>query len=542
MSSRGSWAAEMNGFPDHGRDARGGSPSAEEEQAHGRVQLVREPEFMLGPLLVQPSTRQVLADAKAETIEPRVMQVLVTLARQRGKVVSRDELVERCWGGRAVREDALIRSIAKVRRLGESCGGFVLETIPRVGYRLNEATAEAVETGARDKSTSRSGSVTRRGLLRGALLGAAGGFGVWAGLRDRPNPRVAELMERGRQALREELPDADAQGAGFLREAVSLEPDNAEAWGLLALALRNAVENASPRDTTETVRACELAARRALALNPREGNALAALAGLRPFFGDWLAAEDRLRGVLDIAPGNAAAVSELVTLLQSVGRCRESWNWNERSAALDPLSPVPQYRRALKHWIFGRIGQADLAIDRALQLWPRHPGVWNSRLQIFAFTGRARAALALIEDEPARPSTFSRKAYDLWRISLVALETGDSKDVTAAGRANVEAAPLSPGFANNAVMVLSLLGETDSAFAVTDGYLLRRGPLVGRLWTGNGQMPVNDQRWRRTMMLFTPATAALRADPRFGALCEGIGLADYWRRRAVRPDFPFSAA
>ncbi|HEX6374921.1 MAG TPA: winged helix-turn-helix domain-containing protein [Allosphingosinicella sp.] len=478
----------------------------------------------------------------AETIEPRVMQVLVTLARQRGKVVSRDELVERCWEGRAVSEDAINRSIAKVRRLGEACGEFVLETIPRVGYRLTEATGATAEITARDdKVWTRFHPVTRRRLLGAALLASVAGFTIWAGLRDGANPRVAELMQLGRQALREELPDSDAQGAGFFREAVSIEPDNAEAWGLLALALRNAVENAPPRDTTETVRACELAARRALSLDPLEGNALAALAGLQPFFGDWLAAEDRLRGVLAIAPGNVAAIGELVTLLQSVGRCRDSWVWNERAAALDPLSPVPQYRRALKHWIFGRVSEADLAIDRALQLWPRHPGVWNSRLQIFAFTGRAPAALALIADEPARPPTFSRQAYDLWRTSLVALDSGDPKDVSAARKANVEAAPRSPGFANNAVMVLSLLGEIDAAFAVTDGYLLRRGALVGRLWTGNGQMPVNDQRWRRTMMLFTPATAALRADPRFGELCAGIGLADYWRRRAIQPDFPIAA-
>lgn len=513
--------------------------SARPAPGGGPIELASEPDFTLGRLHVRPSTRQLLFPRGAEMVEPRVMQVLAVLAGRRGGVVSRDELVRLCWGGLAVSEDAINRSVAKVRRIGEHHGGFEVETIPRVGYLLREngagtglAAAEKVP-GAAPVATQRP---SRRWLLAGA--GAVGLAGIAAAFfpRTSADPRVQPLLERAGQALREELPDSDAQGVGFLREAVKIEPDNAAAWGMLALALRNVAENGGPAETEAAVRECQLVARRALALDPREGNALAALATLRPFFGDWLAAEDRLTSVLAVAPGNTAAIGELTMLLQSVGRCRDSWRWNERAAALDPFSPVHQYRRALKHWIFARIEQADLVIDRALQLWPRHPGVWNSRLTIFAFTGRARAALAMIEDQAARPPTFAAESLDYWRTSLRALDTGNRLDVAAATEANKEAAPRSPGFANNAIMVLSMLGETDSAFAVAEGYLLRRGPLAGTLWTGSGQMPVNDQRRRRTMMLFTPAAAAMRADPRFPLLCRAIGLDDYWRRRNVIPD------
>ena len=48
------------------------------------------------------------------------MQVLVALARRRGQVVSRDQLIETCWAGRVVGEDAINRCIAKVRRLGRN--------------------------------------------------------------------------------------------------------------------------------------------------------------------------------------------------------------------------------------------------------------------------------------------------------------------------------------------------------------------------------------------------------------------------------------
>jgi DNA-binding winged helix-turn-helix (wHTH) protein/TolB-like protein len=99
------------------------------------IELAEEVDFSLGKLRVRPSAREVRSDDQVESLEPRVMQVLVALARRRGEVVSRDQLIELCWGGRVVSDDALNASIAKVRRLA-SDSTFTLETIPRIGYRL----------------------------------------------------------------------------------------------------------------------------------------------------------------------------------------------------------------------------------------------------------------------------------------------------------------------------------------------------------------------------------------------------------------------
>jgi DNA-binding winged helix-turn-helix (wHTH) protein len=106
-----------------------------------QIVLANEPDFRLGGLQVSPGRRQILAGPAAETLQPRVMQVFVALAVRRGDVVSRDELMARCWGGFAVSDDAIHRCIARLRRLAESHGGFSLETIPRVGYRLVECQA-----------------------------------------------------------------------------------------------------------------------------------------------------------------------------------------------------------------------------------------------------------------------------------------------------------------------------------------------------------------------------------------------------------------
>jgi TolB-like protein/DNA-binding winged helix-turn-helix (wHTH) protein/Tfp pilus assembly protein PilF len=70
------------------------------------------------------------------------MQVLVALVRAGGAVVSRDDLILRCWDGRVVGEAAINRCIFKLRELADAGEGrtyFHIETIARVGYRLEPA-------------------------------------------------------------------------------------------------------------------------------------------------------------------------------------------------------------------------------------------------------------------------------------------------------------------------------------------------------------------------------------------------------------------
>jgi DNA-binding winged helix-turn-helix (wHTH) protein len=104
-----------------------------------RIMLAHEAEFTLGGLRISPPKREVVAGAAREVLQPRIMQVLVVLARRRGQVVSRDELIRTCWDGYAVSDDAIHRCIGRIRRLSEAHGGFCLETVPRVGYQLTEA-------------------------------------------------------------------------------------------------------------------------------------------------------------------------------------------------------------------------------------------------------------------------------------------------------------------------------------------------------------------------------------------------------------------
>ena len=100
------------------------------------MDLAREAPFRLGAVEVHPSLSEVEWQGAREALQPKVMQVLVALAHARGEVVSREGLIDACWGGRAVGDDAIHRCIAQLRRLAGRTGAFTVETIPRVGHRL----------------------------------------------------------------------------------------------------------------------------------------------------------------------------------------------------------------------------------------------------------------------------------------------------------------------------------------------------------------------------------------------------------------------
>ncbi|WP_298401410.1 winged helix-turn-helix domain-containing protein [Sphingobium sp.] len=106
------------------------------------ILLARIAPFRLGAVQVEPAHCLIRNDAGTEqAIEPRMMQVLVALARADGAIVTRDELIASCWGGRIVSNDAVSRVISHLRLLagGIAAGSFQMETLPRIGYRLTVA-------------------------------------------------------------------------------------------------------------------------------------------------------------------------------------------------------------------------------------------------------------------------------------------------------------------------------------------------------------------------------------------------------------------
>ena len=102
----------------------------------GCIDLSIEPAFSVGSAKVNPACREARYAGKAERLQPQNLKVLIALVQGGGQVVTRDELTDRCWNGRVVGEDVINHVILSLRQFEARAGGFVIETVPKSGYRL----------------------------------------------------------------------------------------------------------------------------------------------------------------------------------------------------------------------------------------------------------------------------------------------------------------------------------------------------------------------------------------------------------------------
>lgn len=484
--------------------------------------------FDLGPVTVCPSTRTLQGPRGATDVEPRVMQVLLVLADCAGQVVTRETLFTRCWGGVFVGDDSLNRAVAALRRALADVGGadVEIETIPRTGYRLTGNIAEA--------AAGRGAVVSRRRLIAGgAGVAIVASGGLWWSMRSREDARFDALLEVGESAIRTE--DANKDIVHSLEQAVAMRPNSARAWGLLAFFSAILAQLSEPRDAAPLISRAQDAAHRAFAIDSNEPNALLAMFELEGSTLDWFSRDQRLRRIIAIDPTRIWAIAELVLMLQAAGLNRESRYWNERAISLVPLSLDFLTKRALKLWIAHRVSEADKVIDQVRALYPTNDWPWFCRFLIFATTGRAQAAQVMLKSDPKMIPDPPEAA--MWRAALSALMEPSPAAIDRTQRACFDAAKVAGQTHGQGVMILSALGDVDGAFAIANGSLLGLGSIIRAERPGSNGATEDAVNRINMQWLWTPPCAAVRRDPRFGPLCDGIGLTEYWRRRGVQPDY-----
>lgn len=94
--------------------------------------------FRVGSWLVQPELNTALRDHTSVHLTPKVIQVLVCLAKHAGQSVTKEELIQAVWPDTFVSDDVLKGSISELRRAFEDDAKepHVIQTIPKRGYRL----------------------------------------------------------------------------------------------------------------------------------------------------------------------------------------------------------------------------------------------------------------------------------------------------------------------------------------------------------------------------------------------------------------------
>jgi Tol biopolymer transport system component/DNA-binding winged helix-turn-helix (wHTH) protein len=106
--------------------------------------------FRVGDWLVEPAWNRLSRDGATEKLEPRVMRLLVTLAAEAGRPLSRKRLLDRVWPDVTVNEEALSRAVSQLRRaLGDDPKeARYLQTVHKSGYCLVAPVDRAADPAA----------------------------------------------------------------------------------------------------------------------------------------------------------------------------------------------------------------------------------------------------------------------------------------------------------------------------------------------------------------------------------------------------------
>src|SRR5262245_44857571 len=256
--------------------------------------------------------RRLMRGTEAVCLPPRAYDVLVALVQQRGRLVTKDELLKRLWPRSFVEEGSLNVYVSVLRKaLGEDAHRPIyIETVARSGYRL---------IGAVTCDLPHEKPLTPSAIKRPVEL--------------------YELVGRGRSHLLSgsffELPAAlDA-----FRSAIEIDPTYAPAHAGLARAqCVQAVFRAVPHQ--EAFAEANASALRALAMDSASADAQVAL-GTVLFLSewDWTAAEHSLHRALEINPDHTEALLQYGSLQEALGRLDEGLRCKQQALASDPRSP-----------------------------------------------------------------------------------------------------------------------------------------------------------------------------------------------------------
>ncbi len=105
--------------------------------------------YAFGPFKLDAHRRVLLRARKPVHVEPKVLDLLVVLVQNCGRVVNRDDLINQLWPDTFVEESNLTVNMAKLRdALGETPNEHrYVQTVPRRGYRFVACVTEELHRG-----------------------------------------------------------------------------------------------------------------------------------------------------------------------------------------------------------------------------------------------------------------------------------------------------------------------------------------------------------------------------------------------------------
>jgi serine/threonine-protein kinase len=258
-----------------------------------------------------------------------------------------------------------------------------------------------------------------------AALGASG-----------PNDfRVYDAYLRGMAAFRLRDRTSLLAAVAHFEEALEQDPGYSEAWSGLAAALSElwTQYSSEPRGGPLDTRAVA-AARRALALDPENAEAMRLLATPTARAGDVAEARALLARAATLRPGSVEVALSRGAFHLRHGEFGEALTAFETAVRIDPFSAITHLQLGRARFYAGDHEAALLHLERAAALNPGYPRVAAQRaivLRSLRRNAEAREAFLRLLPGPARP--FARAGARLlgddrfarWLFAAAALRTGD---------------------------------------------------------------------------------------------------------------------
>ena len=142
--------------------------------AHRFDNVDAERDFRLGLWLVKPASNEIVYQHESRRLEHKVMRLLVFLAQEAGRDLSREEILRGVWGDGVHNEEVLTVAVSALRKaLGDDPKSpRFIKTVPRYGYHMLQAADAMVEKSTPPPLWRRLAQrVGLRFLIMAALLG-----------------------------------------------------------------------------------------------------------------------------------------------------------------------------------------------------------------------------------------------------------------------------------------------------------------------------------------------------------------------------------
>ena len=128
--------------------------------------------YRFDDFLADPEAWKLSRGGQEIHVEPVVLELLIYLISNRGRLVTRQELMDTVWGDTVISESALTKAVARLRKaLGDdSAAPRYMETVRTRGYRF---VAEVEEIGSPNQPALRPGKTRATAARRTMMAGAA---------------------------------------------------------------------------------------------------------------------------------------------------------------------------------------------------------------------------------------------------------------------------------------------------------------------------------------------------------------------------------